>query len=108
MVKYGNVFRRFLRCYNLQHASSFSVALQNQLILMTNRQNCRKSSVVECIFEYTALHFECRLTPPELLFSVLVGWVCTLMSLLLVREIREKQKKYYENFSILIYQLPKY
>ena len=38
-----------------------------------NRQNCRKSSVEGCIFDYTALHIECRLKKTYS-FRVIDGW----------------------------------
>ena len=37
------------------------------IVLQPSRQNCRKSSVEECIFGYMALHIECRFNKNSLL-----------------------------------------
>ena len=58
---------------------------------LPSRQNCRKSSRVECIFVYTALHFECRFKKNTLLqcyfFGVFTGYpaVCMTKSVWILR-----------------------
>ena len=42
--------------------------LMNEL-KVSNQQNCRKSSVTECIFDYIVLYFECRFNKNSLLQS---------------------------------------
>ena len=48
-------------------ASKFILLIKKICHNLPSRQNRRKSSVEECIFEYMALHFECRFNKNSLL-----------------------------------------
>ena len=64
--------RKIFLIFCIKKTCSFGIFFEFFLLLCffwndPNRQNCRKSSVEECILDYMALHIECRFNKNALL-----------------------------------------